>query len=51
MAARYAELYEQLISGLVPRAAEKLLLIVPDRVPTGQVVRPPSTVAVIVMTP
>jgi hypothetical protein len=28
MAARYADLYEQLISGFVPRAAEKA---VPDR--------------------
>ena len=31
MAARYADLYEQQISGFVPRAAEKLFLIVPDR--------------------
>ena len=40
MAARYADLYEQLISGFIPRPAEKTA---PDRagwVPAGQVVHP-----------
>jgi hypothetical protein len=33
MAARSTDLYEQLISGFLPRAAGTLSLIVPDRVP------------------